>query len=44
MLGLVLEIEQRTLLQMATQWDRLAQHKAKIEARQGGQNSGSGLL
>jgi hypothetical protein len=28
------EIERRTLLQMAAQWDRLAEYKTKIEKRQ----------
>ena len=33
------EIERETLLRMVEQWMRLAEYKAKIEARQGGRNS-----
>ena len=29
------DIEREALLKMATQWDRLAEHKAKIEGREG---------
>jgi hypothetical protein len=33
------ETERDSLLAMARQWERLAEHKAKIEARQGPQSS-----
>jgi hypothetical protein len=33
------DIEREALLRMAAQWDRLAQHKAKVEGRQGLLNS-----
>ena len=36
-------VERDTLLRMASGWDRLAEHKAKLEAREGGLTSAGGL-